>query len=213
MSSAAPTERPTLCVDCEEAPARRLLDKRWVCERCNTEAALAADKAKRGPEPPAERAKPDEKMWHVGTYSGSFRCVQTNQRGTQMLECGVRHPELEEAQEHADKLNAAMGTYVPVRSECAAHRNIPGSRGKHAAWRVGGDAAQCPLCETARYVRSLLLQLPEINGNRWDELNEWEQGFVTSVRSQDAAGHVMTDRQVEHIEKLYRRLNDEPDPV
>lgn len=208
---AAASTKPALCVDCEEAPARRLVDDRWVCERCCTEAALDADRARRGPEPPPERRDPEPKMWHVGTYGGVFRCVQTNPRGTQLLECGQRHPTRDAAQAHCDALNAAMANYAPVRALCATHQ---AQRRQHAAWRTTSKAgSQCPVCETTRYVRSLLSALPEQDADRWDELNEWEQGFLTSVRSQVDEDLAMTTRQLEQIETLYRRLHDEPEPV
>lgn len=203
--------RPALCEDCEEAPARRLFETRWVCERCCTEAALEAERARRGPAPPAERREPDEKMWHVGTYSGVFRCVQTNQRGTQLLECGQRHRTRDDAAAHAARLNEAMSNYTPVQTRCARHKEL---RNPYAAERyLRADGRLCPVCEADRYVRSLLQALPEAGAEQWSQLNEWEQTFVTDIRGDIASGKVLTERQLATVEKLYRQVWDEPEPV
>ncbi|MEO8602656.1 MAG: hypothetical protein ABI629_08775 [bacterium] len=206
MNATVP-DRPALCVDCEEKPARRLLGDRWVCEACNTEAALEADRARRGPEPPPERRAPDEKRWHVGTYSGFFRCVQTNPRGTQLQECGHRHHTREEAAAHAQGLNERQASWRPAAVYCAAHEEAH-------AWRYGANARfgpeagrlECPTCETQRTLASMLGGLPNEGDALWERLNEWEQGFVVSVRAQILEGVVLTEKQAETIEKLYRQV-------
>jgi len=43
-----------------------------------------------------------------------------------------------------------------------------------------------------------------ISGLTYDDLTDWEQDFIESVESQSDEGKVLTNRQMEILEKIYK---------
>lgn len=63
----------------------------------------------------------------------------------------------------------------------------------------------CPKCQTARHCRHMLAMLPVPDEREWNRLNEFEQEFVPSVRQQLESKGVLSERQVEVLERIYAR--------
>lgn len=104
----APRPRPTLCEDCEEAPARRVLEDRWVCENCLRVASMPAQPAAM---PAAEAPAPEALTWRVfergaGIYrKAKWMCCRATADGEVKQWCGVRHKTETAAQRHLEELN------------------------------------------------------------------------------------------------------------
>jgi hypothetical protein len=106
MSTARAQERPARCQDCGDAPARRLLDGRWVCEGCLTDATYVPPPTA----PTPKVAPPEPSTWtmeplSVRMSSTKWRCVRITPSGRRLETCGKWHRTPELAAQHADKLN------------------------------------------------------------------------------------------------------------
>ena len=66
-------------------------------------------------------------------------------------------------------------------------------------------AAKCIRCVTADHVKHMLTMLPDEDDREFDELSEFEQKFLPSVRSQFASKGTLSERQIETLERLYAK--------
>lgn len=64
-----------------------------------------------------------------------------------------------------------------------------------------------PIIERQRLARHYLGLLPQPTEREWDDLSEWEQSFLTSVRAQFARKGDVSEKQYEILDTLYRKYN------
>ena len=43
-----------------------------------------------------------------------------------------------------------------------------------------------------------------ISGLDWDDLSDWEQGFIESIEEQSNDGKILSYKQIEILERIYR---------
>lgn len=70
-----------------------------------------------------------------------------------------------------------------------------------------GQPKLCVSCETTRQARYMFAMLPKDDREvGWDQLSEWEQGFLTSMREQFERKGRVSERQFEILERIYVKL-------
>ena len=66
-----------------------------------------------------------------------------------------------------------------------------------------GVEKRCPPCERNWRGKSYLALLPDPGDGEWEDLNEWEQKFLGSVRRQFSEKGSITEKQFEVLTRLY----------
>ena len=83
----------------------------------------------------------------------------------------------------------------------------PAPEPAQASFQAVPVPVRCTACETKAQIRHYLVALPEDeNDPEWRRLHEWEREFLPSVREQFEAHGTLSDKQVEKLEQVYRRL-------
>jgi hypothetical protein len=63
----------------------------------------------------------------------------------------------------------------------------------------------CVQCQTDKEAKWMLTALPTPKEREWDDLGEFEHGFVMSLREQIARGKHMSEKQFEVLTRIYKR--------
>lgn len=66
---------------------------------------------------------------------------------------------------------------------------------------------QCVQCQTNARAKMMLAVLPHELGLAWDELSDYEQEFLPSVRRQFEQKRTLTEKQYQIVERMYEKYN------
>jgi hypothetical protein len=69
-----------------------------------------------------------------------------------------------------------------------------------------GFPQDCIGCKTKKEIQWMLHAIPTEEERGWVALSEWEQGFVTSVREQFERRAQLSEKQLEVLRRVYKKV-------